>query len=91
MIETGFGCTDDVSFLVSICETKCGNGALLFTDGEVCDDGNRRDGDGCSADCKRFEPNFGCQIFGEGFRTICRFEDPRVSLCGNGQLETSQG
>lgn len=30
---------------------RCGDGR--FDAGEVCDDGNTRDGDGCSADCRR--------------------------------------
>lgn len=40
----------------SLCRTdctvpRCGDGR--FDAGEVCDDGNTRDGDGCSADCRR--------------------------------------
>ncbi len=30
----------------------CGNGIVSPEKGEVCDDGNTKDGDGCSADCK---------------------------------------
>jgi cysteine-rich repeat protein len=32
---------------------RCGDGR--FDAGEVCDDGNKRDGDGCSADCRRLQ------------------------------------
>lgn len=32
---------------------SCGDGR--FDAGEVCDDGNRTDGDGCSADCRRLQ------------------------------------
>lgn len=40
----------------SLCRTdctipRCGDGR--FDAGEVCDDGNRSDGDGCSSDCRR--------------------------------------
>lgn len=37
--------------------TYCGNG--IIEPGEECDDGNSRDGDGCSADCK-IEPGYKC-------------------------------
>ncbi len=32
---------------------RCGDG--VFDAGEVCDDGNTQDGDGCSADCRRLQ------------------------------------
>src|SRR5690349_3805405 len=31
----------------------CGDGVVLELDAEECDDGNERDGDGCSATCKK--------------------------------------
>jgi cysteine-rich repeat protein len=31
---------------------RCGDGVVQTSLGEVCDDGNQADGDGCSADCK---------------------------------------
>src|SRR5688572_8948768 len=40
----------------------CGNGVI--EDGEICDDGNGRPGDGCSGLC-RVEPNFECNEPGE--------------------------
>ncbi|WP_437785692.1 hypothetical protein [Sorangium sp. So ce1097] len=30
---------------------RCGNGLMEEENGEVCDDGNVQDGDGCRADC----------------------------------------
>ena len=40
----------------SVCiEVVCGNGHKDAITGEVCDDGNRISGDGCSADCKSNE------------------------------------
>lgn len=44
------GCDASCRLDVSGCETDCGNGVLDY--GEVCDDGNQQDGDGCSADCQ---------------------------------------
>lgn len=38
-----------VEGLPGICQPICGNNAQEYT--EACDDGNRVDGDGCSADC----------------------------------------
>jgi cysteine-rich repeat protein len=42
--------------VASVCtEVVCGNGHTEAITGEVCDDGNRISGDGCSADCKSRE------------------------------------
>jgi fibro-slime domain-containing protein len=38
----------------------CGNSKVDPERDEVCDDGNRRAGDGCSADCKVIERDFAC-------------------------------
>src|SRR5438045_1398948 len=46
-MQTAF-CFDGVCTAVA-----CGNG--IIEPGEVCDDGNTRDGDGCSPDCKSNE------------------------------------
>jgi len=55
----------------------CGNG--LLEEGEVCDDGNTDDGDGCSADClheescgnARFEPGEDCEDGAPGEWLAC--------------------
>jgi len=45
---------DESSFCRTNCTIpKCGDGIL--DGGEVCDDGNTNDGDGCAADCKHFD------------------------------------
>ena len=38
-------------FLLKIVYSDCGDGILNLNQGEVCDDGNNIDGDGCSGDC----------------------------------------
>lgn len=38
--------------------SRCGNG--INDEGEQCEDGNNRDGDGCTSDC-RFEPLYCCR------------------------------
>jgi fibro-slime domain-containing protein len=53
----------------------CGNGVL--DDGELCDDGNSRPGDGCSGLCRK-EPNYTCRVPGQPCEP-----DP---LCGDGKL-----
>src|SRR6185436_342505 len=40
------------------CTSRCGDGMKLAP--EACDDGNTKDGDGCSHDCRN-ETGFACQ------------------------------
>ena len=58
----------------------CGNGER--EPGELCDDGNTKDDDGCSEDCLTQDPNFACITPGEA----C----VQVVVCGNGVLEGSE-
>jgi cysteine-rich repeat protein len=58
-------------------EAVCGNREL--ESGEVCDDGNVADGDGCSATCDEVDLDYDCSAIGED----CRL----VVVCGNGVLE----
>ena len=74
----------------------CGN--YFVTPGEVCDDGNTTNGDGCSADCKSNEtcPNAtvdpskgeqcddGNSVDGDGCQSDCK--NPR---CGDGVIDAS--
>jgi fibro-slime domain-containing protein len=57
-------------------EAVCGNDSLEV--GELCDDGNTEDDDGCSPDCRESDPDYFC-VEGEG----C----VRVVTCGNGVIE----
>src|SRR5260221_8658517 len=58
----------------------CGNGML--EPGEFCDDGNTKDGDGCSGDCTMVDPNFDCSVEGQA----C----VQVVICGDGVLEGAE-
>ena len=58
----------------------CGNGELEST--ELCDDGNEKDGDGCSKKCDEVDPDYLCATPGE--------KCVRVVTCGNGILEGSE-
>jgi fibro-slime domain-containing protein len=58
----------------------CGNATLEV--GEVCDDGNTDNGDGCSAACDEVDLDFDCSTTGEP----C----VRVVICGDGVLQGSE-
>ncbi len=71
----------------------CGNGNI--GEGEECDDSNRKQGDGCSASCKKEvcgdkivspalgeQCDYGNKIDGDGCSKECKFE-----YCGNGKVE----
>jgi fibro-slime domain-containing protein len=60
--------------------TACGDGVVQR--GEVCDDGNSRAGDGCSADCLTIESGYSCVRGGQPCVT--------AQVCGNGIVETGE-
>lgn len=78
---------------------KCGN--ALLDPGEVCDDGNTRSGDGCSADCRSTEVcgngvvdvalgevcDDGNTRDGDGCSHDCR----STEACGNGIVDVTAG
>lgn len=59
---------------------KCGDGVL--DDDELCDDGNTKGGDGCSANCKTQNENYDCST--PGIPCI------PLSVCGDGALEGNE-
>ncbi|HEY0250051.1 MAG TPA: DUF4215 domain-containing protein, partial [Kofleriaceae bacterium] len=77
---------------------SCGNG--LVDPGEVCDDGNITDGDGCSADCKSAEAcgdgkinseagevcDDGNTVSGDGCSADCK----SLEQCGNGITDVGE-
>ena len=58
-------------------DAECGNGRLER--GELCDDGDTEDGDGCSADCLEQDDDYACLEPGEP----CK----KVVVCGSGVIE----
>jgi len=67
------GCQNSGSFFSGY---TCGNANI--EPGEDCDDGNKSNGDGCSANCEN-----------EGSIYTVDFAD-QISLCGNGQTEAGE-
>ncbi len=76
-----FAIDDSAEFELSVgcLASACGDGAI--GPGEACDDGDRDDGDGCSADC-RIEPEHSCA----GEPSVCRRHE-----CGNGVIDPGEG
>ena len=75
-IEEYATCTSNALGHTSVCTPgKCGDGKI--GKGEVCDDGNSRGGDGCSADCKAVEAYYKCRKEGGS----CA-----LTACGDGKL-----
>lgn len=75
-----------------IAPAGCGNGKL--TSDEACDDGNKKSGDGCSADCLLVERGFSCANPGELCREIARCGDGIVAAseqCDDGNVVPADG
>ncbi len=87
-VESGYTCPKDggVCTYEAPSDGECGN--TIVDDGEKCDDGNTRDGDGCSADCQSIEAGYECPKAG-GPCTSGTSPEP-VSKCGNGKLEDGE-
>ena len=81
----GYGCeSDSVGSTHNSIRDICGN-ALVET-GELCDDGNQADGDGCSADCKVIEKGYECPAKGGACKpdgTPIVVDEP---VCGDGSI-----
>lgn len=60
----------------------CGDGIIQSNNGEECDDGNLRDGDGCSIQCKK-EDVFQCK----GQPSIC-YRNEGDGICESFERET---
>ncbi|MBL8604517.1 MAG: hypothetical protein JNK72_21500 [Myxococcales bacterium] len=68
---------------------NCGN-ARIDT-GELCDDGNRNSGDGCSPNCN-IEPGFRCGSAGSACTTVCG-DNIRTQreVCDDGNIRNGDG
>ena len=49
--------------------SSCGNG--VADNVEVCDDGNRINGDGCDMNCLMIEAGYECPSFGAACTPLC--------------------
>jgi cysteine-rich repeat protein len=70
----------NLCFVLANPEPYCGDGLLDGDNGEQCDDGNRKGGDGCSGDC-RVELNWGCTLPGSCKPIIGSLD---AGYCGDG-------
>lgn len=79
MIERGWICSGGTPNNPDSCTQKCGDGLVPLPrpSPDYCDDGNNKDGDGCTKDCK-VEPFYTC--FGGTDKT----RDKCVEICGDG-------
>lgn len=57
----------------------CGNGVWDESAGEECDDGNMKDDDGCTNECKVDKQYWTCKSIA-GFPSVCQ------PICGDGNL-----
>ncbi|CAD8079606.1 unnamed protein product [Paramecium sonneborni] len=73
-----YKCSGGTPTTKDICKLACGDG--IWDAGEICDDGNNVDGDGCSADCSTIEDFYYCIPVGAPINCD--------KNCGNGKLES---
>lgn len=78
-VETGYTCSGSPSICLKNPISLCGNGAINYNLGEACDDGNLRNGDGCSSSCT-VETGYKCS----GQPSVCSLvPTTSLSLVGN--------
>ena len=83
------GCGDDSSVISGDGDNKTGTcGNSVVEKGEICDDGNQQDGDGCSSDCMKVEDGFTCQK--EGGACTKDSDPDSHPNCGNGILDSDE-
>ena len=76
-IETGWTCSGGSPIRPDVCAEKCGDGRRFNQDPWYCDDGNTRDGDGCSSRCT-VEPAMSCSGGSLTTPDVC------TEICGDG-------
>ena len=76
-MESECKCINDTSIKNSVgCSCFCGNSLTEYEKLELCDDGNRISGDGCSKDCL-IEPFYACN--NNLVPTVCTYQAPKVN------------
>jgi fibro-slime domain-containing protein len=76
------------------CIVGCGNGRIDPGLGEACDDGNSASGDGCAADCKLVEKDYGCLEPGVPCVNLVRCGDGKsmgLETCDDGNVRAGDG
>ncbi|CAD8154480.1 unnamed protein product [Paramecium octaurelia] len=74
-----YKCSGGTATTKDTCYLACGD--HIWDTGEICDDGNNVDGDGCSADCGTIEDLYYCTPIAGPINCF--------KNCGNGKLESS--
>jgi fibro-slime domain-containing protein len=72
---------------------RCGDGEL-DREREACDDGNQKDGDGCSRDCLQVDDGYSCNPPGQQCHLLVQCGDGKrflPELCDDGNLENGDG
>ena len=88
--EAGFDCNyDDIThrLLGGSCLPVCGDGLWVLR--EQCDDGNGRNGDGCSSECS-VEDGWACGGSGGGSPPDAITVSACMGICGDGKLVASE-
>ena len=79
------GSMEDVAAGPDVLMFACGD--TYVAGAEMCDDGNTRDGDGCSSDCLTVEKGYACPT-AQGLGGACQKIDP--DRCGDGAKNTGE-
>lgn len=89
-VEQGWICTDKC-VMVGDPRLKvfCGNGTLEVHFGELCDDGNTANNDGCNQNC-RVENGWSCRILTYAENKSYCTSTAGLSYCGNGIVEGNE-
>ena len=85
---TGGGCGGEG------CDIGCGNGRIDPGLDEACDDANSVSGDGCAADCKTVEQDYGCLEPGTACVSLVECGDSRLmggETCDDGNATSGDG
>ncbi|CAI2384325.1 unnamed protein product [Moneuplotes crassus] len=96
-VETGWNCTLGDAGTASSCTDYCGDGIVVETKSNWCDDGNSVDGDGCSSSCQ-IETGWNCTGGDLTTPSSCidycgdsKVMDPKPTYCDDGGTTFGDG